>query len=242
MQFANNGIQMNARIGQPQGQVHAWFIFVIGQDAQFKKLHICLFFKSYCVCLQTFFNQRQQSCSPSMQRLKSFGSYFYQMQDLGLQALCIEDNGMHKYIRKLLALPLLPGKEISTQFQRLKLQATTETLQELIKYIEDTWITNIAYPIRDWSAYRQPIRTMNDIGSWLKLLSNETSRKGQVPFYTLVQSLHQVAQLSVQNMQLVRNKKLIRIQQQDCHHLQSQISQYWTEYILEKKNNNNKTS
>ena len=33
MQFANNGIQMNARIGQPQGQVHAWFIFVIGQDA-----------------------------------------------------------------------------------------------------------------------------------------------------------------------------------------------------------------
>ena len=241
MQFASNGIQMNARIGQPQGQVYAWFIFVIGQDAQFKKLRICLFFKSY-YCLQTFFNQRQQSCSPSMQRLKSFGSYFYQMQDLGLQALCIEDNGMHKYIRKLLALPLLPGKEISTQFQRLKLQATTETLQELIKYIEDTWITNIAYPIRDWSAYRQPIRTMNDIGSWLKLLSNETSRKGQVPFYTLVQSLHQVAQLSVQNVQLVRNKKLIRIQQQDCHHLQSQISQYWTEYILEKKNNNNKTS
>ena len=33
MQFANNGIQMNTTIGQPQGQVHAWFIFVIGQDA-----------------------------------------------------------------------------------------------------------------------------------------------------------------------------------------------------------------
>ena len=169
-----------------------------------------------------------------MQRLKIFGSYFYQMQDLGLQALYIEDNGMHRYIRKLLALPLLPGKEISTQFQRLKLQATTETLQELIKYIEDTWITNIAYPIRDWSVYRQPIRTMNDIGSWPKLLSNESGRKGQVPFYTLVQSLHQVAQLSVQNMQLVSNKKLIRIQQQDCHHLQSQISQFWAEYRKRK--------
>ena len=47
------------------------------------------------------------------------------MQDLGLQALCIEDNGMQRYIRKLLALPLLLGKEISTQFQQLKLQATT---------------------------------------------------------------------------------------------------------------------
>ena len=33
MQFANNGIQMNTTIGQPQRQVHAWFIFVIGQDA-----------------------------------------------------------------------------------------------------------------------------------------------------------------------------------------------------------------
>ena len=156
------------------------------------------------------------------------------MQDLGLQELCIEDNGMHKNSRKLLALPLLPGKEISTQFQPLKLQATTETLQELIKYIKDTWITNIAYPIRDWSVYCQPIRTMIDVGSWLKLLSGETGRSSQVPFYTLVQSLHQVAQLSVQNVQLVRNKKLIRIQQQDCHHLQSQISQYWTEFRKRK--------
>ena len=225
---------MNTTIGQPQGQVHAWFIFVIGQDAQSKKTLHLFFFKSYGVCLQTFFNQRQQSCSPSMQRLKIFGSYFYQMQDLGLQALWIEDNGMHKYIRKLLALPLLPGKEISTQFQQLKLQATTETLQELIKYIEVTWITNIAYPIRDWSVYCQPMRTMNVIESWLKALSGETGRKGQVPFYTLVQSLHQVAQLSVQNVQLVRNKKLIRIQQQDCHHLQSQISQYWTEFRKRK--------
>ena len=141
---------------------------------------------------------------------------------------------MHKNSRKLLALPLLSGKEISTQFQPLKLRATTETLQELIKYIEDTWITNIAYPIRDWSVYCQPIRTMNDIESWLKVLSAETGRSSQVPFYTLVQSLHQVAQLSVQNVQLVSDKNLIRIQQQDCHHLQSQISQYWTEFRKRK--------
>ena len=91
------------------------------------------------------------------------------MQDLGLQALCMEDNGMHRYIRKLRALPLLPSKEIFTQFQRLNLQATTATLQELIKYIEDTWITNIAYPIRDWSVYCQP---MNEIESWPKPLSH----------------------------------------------------------------------
>ena len=75
---------------------------------------------------------------------------------------------------------------------------------------------------------------MNVIESWLKALSGETGRKGQVPFYTLVQSLHQVAQLSVQNVQLVSNEKLIRIQQQDCHHLQSQISQYWTEFRKRK--------
>ena len=75
---------------------------------------------------------------------------------------------------------------------------------------------------------------MNDIESWLKLLSGETGRSSQVPFYTLVQSLHQVAQLSVQNVQLVSDKKLIRIQQQDCHHLQSQISQYWTEFRKRK--------
>ena len=38
------------------------------------------------------------------------------MQKLGLQALCIKDNGMHKYIRKLFALPLLPSNKIFTQF------------------------------------------------------------------------------------------------------------------------------
>ena len=43
--------------------------------------------------------------------------------------------------------------------------------------------------------------------SWPKVLSSETGRKGQVPFYTLFQSLRQVAQLSVKNVQLVRNKK-----------------------------------
>ena len=46
---------------------------------------------------------------------------------------------MHRYIRKLLALSLLPGKDISTKFQQLKLQTIAETLQTLIKYIEDTW-------------------------------------------------------------------------------------------------------
>ena len=49
MQFANNGIQMNAMIGQPQRQVHAWFIFVMGQDAS----HLFIF---QVVCLQTFFS------------------------------------------------------------------------------------------------------------------------------------------------------------------------------------------
>ena len=83
---------------------------------------------------------------------------------------------------------------------------------------------NILYPVTSFSFYPKIqvyIPEYNYILSWLKALSGETGRKGQVPFYTLVQSLHQVAQLSVQNVQLVSDKKLIRIQQQDCHHLQS---------------------
>ena len=47
MQFANNGIQMNTTIGQPQGQVHAWFIFVIGQDAKSKQTSHLFIFKWY---------------------------------------------------------------------------------------------------------------------------------------------------------------------------------------------------
>ncbi|KAK3744787.1 hypothetical protein QZH41_014782, partial [Actinostola sp. cb2023] len=47
------------------------------------------------------------------------------VQELGLATVYSEDDGTHRYIRQLMALPFLPATEIPRVFARLSVQATT---------------------------------------------------------------------------------------------------------------------
>ena len=62
-----------------------------------------------------------------------------------------------------MALPFLPHHEIPAMFARLRIQATTQPLRQIVQYIKDQWIESTIHPIKDWSIYGQPIRTNNDI-------------------------------------------------------------------------------
>ena len=57
------------------------------------------------------------------------------VQELGLQAAYTSDDGAYRYIRKLMALPFLPHREIRPMFQLLRRQAQTQPLQYLVSYI-----------------------------------------------------------------------------------------------------------
>ena len=84
---------------------------------------------------------------------------FLKVQELGLQVAYTSDDTVYRYIRKLMALPFLPHHEIPPLFQRLRLQAQAQPLRDLVNYIERQWIESTLFPPKDWSVYRQPVRT-----------------------------------------------------------------------------------
>ena len=70
------------------------------------------------------------------------------------------DNAIHRYVKLLMALPYLPHQEIPASFQRLKLQATTHLLHELVDYVKNQWINTNTFPPSSWSVYGQPVCTI----------------------------------------------------------------------------------
>ncbi|KAK3734792.1 hypothetical protein QZH41_020540 [Actinostola sp. cb2023] len=80
--------------------------------------------------------------------------------EIEMNKIAVRNN---KYLRKLMALPFLPHHEIPGMFARLRVQATTQPLREIVQYIKDQWIESTIHPIKDWSIYGQPIKTNNDI-------------------------------------------------------------------------------
>lgn len=87
------------------------------------------------------------------------------VQEFGLKATYDQRQGAHHMIRKLLALPLLPGEQIRRAFQKLKGKAATSshTTQQLFEYVEDQWLDSSLWDEKERSVYRQNVRTNNDV-------------------------------------------------------------------------------
>ena len=83
----------------------------------------------------------------------------FQVQELGLQKAYSEDDAVYKYVRKLMALPFLPHRQISPMFVRLQVEAETEPLQNLVAYIRRQWIESTVFLPRNWSVYQQRGKT-----------------------------------------------------------------------------------
>ena len=106
----------------------------------------------------------------------------FQVQELGLQRAYSEDDAVYKYIRKLMALPFLPHRQISPMFLRLQIEAQTEPLQNLVTYIRRQWIESTVFLPKNWNVYQQAIRTNNDIEGQ----RSESSRERAVWFTSLL--------------------------------------------------------
>lgn len=129
-----------------------------------------------------------------------------------------------------MALPFLPEADIPPMFQRLSDSATATTLQELVKYVADTWGTSTMWPPSCWSVYMLPIRTNNDIEGWHHSLNRRANNCVHLPFYLLVELLHQEARCVSIQIQLVSDGKLSLIQRRKYRLLQSKIFKYWEDY------------
>ena len=148
------------------------------------------------------------------------------VQSLGLQPAYQTDPPTHSYIRKLLALPMLPAEHISAVFQ----------LEELVVYIRDQWIKTRFFPPATWSAFFQTTRTNNDCEGWHGAF-NRRAAKSNLPIYLLVQLLGEEAQMVTVEAQLVSEGKLSRYQRSTNRRIQGRLFTAWEEYMRTEPKN-----
>ena len=134
-----------------------------------------------------------------------------------------------------MALPFLLAAEIDPAFQRLRLKASTASLEELVQYISETWISSTVFPPKDWSVYGQAIRTNNDVEGWHNGLNRRASGRNNIPFYLLKQLLKREAELCAVQVRLVSERKLQRIQRKKYRKLQAQVFELWGQYANNQK-------
>lgn len=129
-----------------------------------------------------------------------------------------------------MALPFLPESEIRPMFEQLRAQAATDQLKQFVEYIAETWISSITWLPSCWSVFQMAVRTNNDIEGWHNGLHRRASGKWSMPFYLLLDLLHQEARLTALRIRLVSEKKLKRIQRAKYHSLQAKIFDHWDDF------------
>ena len=68
-------------------------------------------------------------------------------------------------------------------------------------------VNNNIFPPSSWSAYRQRVRTNNDIERWHNFLNLPAGGKVHLPFYLLIQLLHQESSVWTVQLRLVNARK-----------------------------------
>ncbi|XP_074631182.1 uncharacterized protein LOC141889768 [Acropora palmata] len=145
------------------------------------------------------------------------------VQELGLQRAYSEDDAVYKYVRKLMALPFLPHRQISRMFLRLEVQAQTEPLKKLVAYIRRQWIESMVFLPKNWSVYKQAIRTNNDIEGWHNALNRRAGGQSGLSMYSLIELLEREARLTAVTIRLVSERKRKRDQRKQHRNLQAKL-------------------
>ncbi|XP_073235751.1 uncharacterized protein [Porites lutea] len=149
------------------------------------------------------------------------------IQELGLQHQYSNDQGTYLYLRKFMALPFLPEDQIPPMFEQLSLKATTAPLKQFVNYVAETWIRSSIWPPSSWSVFMMATRSNNDIEGWHNGLHRRASGRWNMPFYLLIDLLHQEARLTALRIRLVSEKKLTRIQRKKYGSVQAQVFNLW---------------
>ena len=149
------------------------------------------------------------------------------VQACGLQRHFMKDAGTYKFIKKLLALPYLPADVIAASFDELVASVTlTDGLSQLVDYVRRQWIAGRFSP-ENWSVYMKTVRTNNDTEGYHRKLNQE---KHKMPFYLLVQKLHDEATDVVITATLVSERKVKRLQRRKYRTVEARLFTAWDRY------------
>ncbi|KAH3703590.1 hypothetical protein DPMN_078628 [Dreissena polymorpha] len=90
-------------------------------------------------------------------------------------------------------------------------------------------MTNELRPIESCCVFGRSIRTNNDCEGWHHRL-NRRAKKGNLPFYLLVQLLFEEAKMLNSQVRLVRERKLRRHQTKQTQKIQGKLWGVWKRY------------
>ena len=147
-----------------------------------------------------------------------------------MQSPCSNDDGVYKYLRKLMALPFLPDHQITPIFHVLKAKTEDATMHQLLAYMKSQWIDTDIFPPACWSVYKEAVRTNNDLEGWHNSLNRHAGQQGSLCFYSLLELLHREALLTAINIRLVSEEKLKRLQRKKYKNLQERLFEQWGLY------------
>ena len=123
---------------------------------------------------------------------------------------------------------MLPEVHISSQFTEILNDANSDQLRVLAEYVQKTWLENQTWKIKNISVFGAPIRTNNDAEGWHFRINKKGRRN--MPFYWLVELLHQEAGDVNATVELVSQKILKRRQSVKYRSIQSRIISTWNDY------------
>ena len=134
-----------------------------------------------------------------------------------------------------MALMILPHHKIRLMFVRLGVQAQTQPLCNLADYTQEQWNESTINTPKDWSVFKQPIRTNNDIEGWHNAL-NRRGGQSRLQFYLLIKLLRREARLTSITIKVVSDKELKSIKRRQYRQLQQKLMDAWEQYKTGNKN------
>ena len=164
-------------------------------------------------------------------------------KSLGLIPLYERYESVQKLCSQVLALHLLPGKDIPKAFYSLKAKAgelklseqNSERLMQFFGYVEETWITNSVWTPERWSVFMQPVMR-TDVDAWHRQLKSIPKLRVNLEtedFYTLVFLLYKRlnATWPKEELQLVSQKQQTKIlRKRSMTHLAYCLYKHWDSY------------
>ncbi|KAJ8305953.1 hypothetical protein KUTeg_016498, partial [Tegillarca granosa] len=152
------------------------------------------------------------------------------VQSLGLQVAYNKRDDIHKLIRKLFSLPLLPAEHIPDAFEELFSGSHPTQIVELLNYIHDNWMTSSVWTVSLWSVFNMSVRTNNDVERWHRRINDRAHGSANVPFYLLIQLLHREAKCLPTQVKLICEGKLKRVQRKSTLKLFKKLHSLWNAY------------
>ncbi|XP_048771079.1 uncharacterized protein LOC125677152 [Ostrea edulis] len=111
-------------------------------------------------------------------------------------------------------------------FLRLSQRATSPELRSLVQYIENAWLDSPVWNPRNWSFYRQSIRTNNDVDGYHTRINADIGR-GHMSFYIVVPALRREANIVDLTFRLVSEEQILRDQRRKQARLECRLHQCW---------------